>query len=124
MLDLKSSLEKEEISKRREAEKKIPTGLLSVMKHIDQAVTLGAERAFADKLISKIVDGDFAVFETKAFKDMNDHETRDVAMICESRLGALGWLCGNNPWDFKQGELEFINPLGSLWSPDDLEEIK
>ena len=113
ILDLKLNL------KDQDAKDKLPMGLKQVMKNIEEAVRLGTERALADGLVQNQVNGDFGVFNgVQAYKDLGDHEIRDLNRIAEARLNTLGWLMGTHEWDYEPGELKFINPMGSLWSPE------
>ena len=114
VLDFKKSLEVEgNTDKISDA----PKELKNVMKHIEQAIQLGTERAIADRLILESKDNDFKVGE-KAYKSLDDHGLRDVGNISESRLAALGWIAGTHEWEYDRGDLHFINPLGSLWNPE------
>ena len=114
VLDFKSSLEKD---KDAAAKADVPKELNNVMRHIEQAIELGTERAIGEKLIEGSIDKDFKIRDS-AYKKLDDHGLRDVGNISESRLAALGWIAGTHEWEYDRGDLKFINPLGSLWNAD------
>jgi hypothetical protein len=112
VLDLKQSLEKEP-----EHAKKVPPQLRTVMNSIENSIQTATERAYQEKFISDTSKGDFAVRGGIPYKLMDDHDMRDVGNITEARLAALGWLTGTHEWDYQPGDVKFIHPLGSLWTP-------
>ncbi|KAJ3152081.1 hypothetical protein HDU86_005926 [Geranomyces michiganensis] len=114
VLDLKESLEgdSEDI---KEARKKIPSALKNVMANLDQALAQASIRASADGYIDEVAGDDFGV-DGVPYKKLDDHAIRDLNDISEHRLAALGWMAGRD-WDFIKGEVPFIHPLGSLWTP-------
>ncbi|KAJ3164477.1 hypothetical protein HDU88_005354 [Geranomyces variabilis] len=116
VLDLKESLEgdSEDI---KEARKKVPAALKSVMANLESALGQAAARALADGYIDEIVGDDFGV-NGVAYKKVDDHGIRDLNDVAEHRLAALGWMAGRD-WDFIKGEVPFIHPLGSLWTPQE-----
>ncbi|KAJ2997199.1 hypothetical protein HDV02_005797 [Globomyces sp. JEL0801] len=118
VMDLKTSLA-DGSPESEQAKKKLPPGLKNVMENIEQAISLATDRALADKLITKASKNDFAVFDGIPYSEMDDHSMRDVAVIAENRLAALGWLTGSHEWEYVRGELTFINPMGSLFSPEE-----
>ncbi|KAJ3319961.1 hypothetical protein HDV06_005779 [Boothiomyces sp. JEL0866] len=118
VLDLKKSLsdgsEEAKIQK-----KKLPSGLNNVMMNIEQAIEMATQRAISDGLIFQDQKSDFIVFKDTKYNDMEDHDMRDVGLLAEARLAALGWMTGTHEWEYERGELRFINPMGSLWSPEE-----
>ena len=118
VLNLKTSL-REDTPENKSQYAKLPKSLRDVMDKIDDAIELGTERALAEGYISGKVNNDFQVFGDTAYRDLNHHEWTDLARISESRLASLGWMTGFNGWDYVEGDIKFINPLGSLWSPEE-----
>ena len=112
VLDFKKSTEK---SKSKDL--KIPRDLRNVMMHIEKAIELGSERALGEKLIKETIEGDFKI-KGIPYKNLDDHGLRDIANLTEARLAALGWISGTHDWEYNRGDLQFINPLGSLWNPE------
>ncbi|KAJ3301417.1 hypothetical protein HDV03_000863 [Kappamyces sp. JEL0829] len=120
VLDLKLSLSDTDSLDVQVALKKIPKQLKTVMEGIQEAIALGAERAQADGLLLSVVDGDFGLSSGKKYSEADDHQIRDMGRVAESRLAALGWMCGSHKdWEWTEGELQFVNPLGSLWTPQE-----
>eukprot|EP00842_Homolaphlyctis_polyrhiza_P001375 jgi/Hompol1/2238/HPOL_002160-RA len=101
----------------RQARKRIPSGLRNVMDSIERAISQASQRALADGHIAAIIDDDFGVGSV-GFRNLDDHALRDMDRMTETRLAALAWLAGAADWEFVTGEVQFINPLGSLWSPE------
>jgi hypothetical protein len=137
VLDLKSSLAQDVLDNEL-ARKKIPRDLQKVLDGIEEAIGMGAERALAEGFINQVVDNDFAIvaglttssppqetppsstdqIQYKKYALASDHQIRDMGRVAEARLAALGWFAGIRPeWEWTEGQLHFINPLGSLWSP-------
>ncbi|KAJ3023558.1 hypothetical protein HKX48_002431 [Thoreauomyces humboldtii] len=116
VLDLRESL-KGDSDDVKEARKKIPSGLKTIMSNMDTALSQASIRASTDGYIEAIVGEDFGVDGT-AYRDLDDHMIRDTNDIAENRLAALSWLAGRE-WDFERGEVAFIHPLGSLWHPQE-----
>ncbi len=112
VLELKKSLKDNP-----EQRGKIPKALKLVMENIDKAITLGSQRALSDGLIPTLIDGDFPVGGL-AYKGLNDHQLRDLDGRIEARLASLAWMTGREEWDVEKGNVTFINPMGSLWSPE------
>jgi hypothetical protein len=127
ILDLKTSLGND-----RKKIDELPIGLKQgscvlelVMRNIEEAIKVGTIRGVEEGLVESSVDDDFGVFG-KAYKDLgklsksclDDHDIRDLNSIAESRLATLAWLVGRQEWEYEPGELKFINPMGSLWSPE------
>lgn len=108
--------------------KAIPKSLKDVMQHIPQAIELGCQRAvdegFLDP-ITQVVNGDFGVGGL-SYGSLEDHKVRDLARVAEARVAALAWMTSSttstttaalDSWDYKDGEVGFINPVGSIWAP-------
>jgi hypothetical protein len=94
------------------------------MQNIEKAIDLGSKRAFQDKLVLNIKDNDFDV-NGVAYKGLDDHQLRDMDERIEARMRALGWLSTVPSedskldwWEMPRGEIPFIHPMGSLWSPE------
>lgn len=85
------------------------------MMNIEQGLQSASARAAAEGFIDQVVDDDFGV-DGAAYRKLDDHDMRDLSDIAEYRLAALGWLTGKD-WEFKRGEVGWINPMGSLWEP-------
>ncbi|KAI8816240.1 uncharacterized protein EV422DRAFT_623603 [Fimicolochytrium jonesii] len=125
VLDLRESL-KGDSEEQKAARKKIPSALHTVMSNLDSALTQASIRATTDHLIDETISvtqpgspemTDFGVDGTP-YRALDDHALREANDIAEYRLAALGWLTGRE-WDFQRGEVPFIHPLGSLWTPVD-----
>jgi hypothetical protein len=95
---------------------KIPKSLKDVMKHIVEAIDLGSSRALEEGFINATLDGDFSVDGIK-YADLPDHRIRDLHRIAEARVNSLKWMCGGD-WEYTEGEVGFINPVGSIWAPE------
>jgi hypothetical protein len=99
------------------------------MQNIEKAIDLGSRRALQDHLIPAIKDNDFDV-NGIAYKGMDDHQLRDMDERIEARMRAFGWLSTPSTllesekgrvdwWEMPRGEIPFIHPMGSLWSPSE-----
>ncbi|RKO91549.1 hypothetical protein BDK51DRAFT_24900 [Blyttiomyces helicus] len=117
VLDLKENL-KGDSPEQKEARRKIPSGLRSVMENLDKAISAASQRAASEGYIDEIIEDDFGV-DGVAYRALDDHKIRNAAELAQMRLGALGWLCGSNAWEW-EGELQFIHPMGSLWAPSEI----
>jgi hypothetical protein len=95
---------------------KIQGELKKTMNNITDAVKFGTETAHEKKYLEEIVDEDFGVGGV-AFKNLDDHKMRELSFRYEKRMATLGWLCGTHEWDY-EGDLQFINPMGSLFNPE------
>lgn len=105
---------------RKDQFKQIPRALKNVMDHIEDAIELGATRAKEEGYILETTGNDFAAFGKK-YGDCDDHQIRDLHRTAEARVNCLGWLAGKNVWDYEEGGVNFINPTGSLWAPEESE---
>lgn len=94
--------------------KKIPPGLRGLMGNIENAIEQGSIRAREEGFIETLVDGDFGV-KGAAYRDLTDHDSRDIGLNSEARMAALAWMAGH-PWDYERGQVPFVHPMGSLWS--------
>lgn len=119
-MNLKEDLANQPEEVRTQQLKKIPKALQNVMNQIEDAIAIGSERAKEEGLITQIVNNDFGVYDGKmAYKDVQDHQMRDLARVCEARMACLGWLVGRSDFEYKEGEVPFINPMGSIWAPEE-----
>ncbi|KAI8925051.1 hypothetical protein BC831DRAFT_462695 [Entophlyctis helioformis] len=118
VLELKQSLQGDG-PEQKEARRKVPSGLRVIMENIDKAIGQASQRALADGLITATVDGDFPVGPGRAYKDLDDHALRDMEQMTEARLATLAWLGGIQNWEYEKGEVKFLNPMGSLWTPQE-----
>ncbi|KAJ3274768.1 hypothetical protein HK104_004021 [Borealophlyctis nickersoniae] len=117
VLDLKQSLEGEGPEK-DEARRKIPSSLHTVISNLPRAVSLASSRALSEHLIEESAQEDFAV-DGVPYGELDDHLIATTAEIAEARMAAFAWLAKVDEWEVKRGEAKFVNPLGSLWTPEE-----
>ena len=72
---------------------------------------------------TQAINGDFGV-DGVSYASLDDHKVRDLARVAEARVAALAWMTTSASassnleiWDYKDGEVGFINPVGSIWAP-------
>jgi len=120
VLNLKQDLALLPEEERKTQLKKIPNALRNVMEQIEDAIALGSERAKEEGLITQVADGDFGILNDgkTRYADAGDHQLREMGRVAEARIACLGWLSGkNDPFDYVEGQVQFINPMGSIWAP-------
>jgi len=123
-----SQLDLDVEAKKKAARKKIPKGLKNIASGIEGAIAQAAARCAEDGLIEKDMGGDFGVQvvgedgkpgDWVRYSELDAAALDKVREIADNRCSALGWLTGNE-WDF-EGNLSFVNPVSSIWRPQEVE---
>ncbi|KAJ2825744.1 hypothetical protein FBU31_003626 [Coemansia sp. 'formosensis'] len=112
--------------------KHIPSSLRKMAADIPKTIPLAAKRAHDRGLVESLEGGDFAIaVEIKGDNDAKptsvpyanlDQQHLDaIRKIAESRFLAFAWSLDKvGEWDIdKMGELVSINPISSIWTPND-----
>ncbi|KAJ1888882.1 hypothetical protein GGI09_003271 [Coemansia sp. S100] len=112
--------------------KHIPRSLRKMAADMPKTIPLAAKRAHARGLVESLEGGDFAIaVELKGDSDavttsvpyanLDQQHLDAIRKIAESRFLAFAWsLEKASDWDIgKVGELVSINPISSVWTPND-----
>ncbi|KAJ2051548.1 hypothetical protein IW146_006156 [Coemansia sp. RSA 922] len=112
--------------------KHIPNSLRKMAADMPKTIPLAAKRAHARGLVESLEGGDFAIaVELKGDSDavttsvpyanLDQQHLDAIRKIAESRFLAFAWsLEKASDWDIgKVGELVSINPISSVWTPND-----
>ncbi|KAJ2745616.1 hypothetical protein GGI19_006484 [Coemansia pectinata] len=112
--------------------KHIPHSLRKMAADMPKTIPLAAKRAHARGLVESLEGGDFAIaVEMKGDNDtvttsvpyanLDQQHLDAIRKIAESRFLAFAWsLEKASDWDIgKVGELVSINPISSVWTPND-----
>ncbi|KAJ2454686.1 hypothetical protein GGI03_006539, partial [Coemansia sp. RSA 2337] len=112
--------------------KHIPNSLRKIAADMPKTIPLAAKRAHARGLVESLEGGDFAIaVELKGDSDavttsvpyanLDQQHLDAIRKIAESRFLAFAWsLEKASDWDIgKVGELVSINPISSVWTPND-----
>ncbi|KAJ2060867.1 hypothetical protein GGI17_003485 [Coemansia sp. S146] len=112
--------------------KHIPHNLRKMAADMPKTIPLAAKRAHARGLVDSLEGGDFAIaVEMKGDSDaittsvpyanLDQQHLDAIRKIAESRFLAFAWSLEKvGDWDIsKIGELVSINPISSVWTPND-----
>ncbi|KAJ2047713.1 hypothetical protein GGI08_006195 [Coemansia sp. S2] len=112
--------------------KHIPNSLRKMAADMPKTIPLAAKRAHARGLVESLEGGDFAIaVELKGdsdavttsvpYSNLDQQHLDAIRKIAESRFLAFAWsLEKASDWDIgKVGELVSINPISSVWTPND-----
>ncbi|KAJ2004894.1 hypothetical protein GGI04_002441 [Coemansia thaxteri] len=112
--------------------KHIPHSLRRMAADLPKTIPLAAKRAHAKGLVKAVEDDDFAItVELKdtagqhksalvPYSSLDQDHLDSIRKIAESRFLAFAWSLGKaDSWDVeKVGEIVSINPLSSMWTPN------
>ncbi|KAI9220544.1 hypothetical protein BC828DRAFT_383261 [Blastocladiella britannica] len=121
--------------------RKLPKALRDMAGRIDVSIQYAATRSLNDNLITKSLNGDFAIPDTssapptptttagdsttkaevtawKPYSLATETEWDRMKLISENRLASFGWLLSDRDWDVSRDEVGFVNHMSSIWQPE------